>query len=163
MRSLLQETKECYLCRKALGPAADLPSEGLEKHHIIYGTGNRKIADREGLWIYLCHYHHNQDEKSGSVHYKRQVREELSQEAERAFLQNHSLDDWMRLFTKNWLDENELKRIKTKQSEILKNEFPLIEPKTKNQNAINAIRQSGNANQQPPEGFYYVEDLWGNE
>ena len=97
------------------------------------------------------------------MHFKRQVREELSKEAERAFLQNHSLDEWMRLFTKNWLDENELKRIKTKQSEISKNEFPLIEPKTQNQNAINAIKQSGNANQQPPEGFYYVEDLWGNE
>ena len=49
---------EGYYVLMTFTAPADLPAENLEKHHIIYGTGNRKVADRHGLWIYLCHYHH---------------------------------------------------------------------------------------------------------
>lgn len=45
MESILQGTKECYLCRLRMNEKEDfrrLPSIGLEEHHIMHGTANRK-------------------------------------------------------------------------------------------------------------------------
>lgn len=39
------ERGTCYLCGC---------NKGYDKHHCIHGYANRKIADREGLWVYLC-------------------------------------------------------------------------------------------------------------
>ena len=53
----MQSVKECYLCRKdaeALGYSGELTSEGLDKHHVIYGTADRKLSEKTGLWVYLC-------------------------------------------------------------------------------------------------------------
>lgn len=39
-KSILQTTKECYLCRmeaEAAGYFGGLPSTGLHKHHVIFG------------------------------------------------------------------------------------------------------------------------------
>ena len=30
----------------------------LERHHVIFGTAGRKISDKLGLTIWLCHEHH---------------------------------------------------------------------------------------------------------
>lgn len=48
-KSIIQTEKECYFCGA---------TENLDKHHCIHGTANRKLADRDGLWVYLCKYHH---------------------------------------------------------------------------------------------------------
>ena len=40
---------ECIICG----------SPAVEQHHVIYGTGGRKVSDQEGLIIPLCHYHHS--------------------------------------------------------------------------------------------------------
>lgn len=48
-KSIMQEKKECYICKTTLD---------LDKHHCIHGTANRKLADKDGLWVYLCTYHH---------------------------------------------------------------------------------------------------------
>ena len=46
METILKSRKgECFLCGK-YGPT--------EVHHIFYGSGRRKISDREGLIVYLC-------------------------------------------------------------------------------------------------------------
>lgn len=31
---------------------------GLELHHCIHGSGRRKLADEDGLTVYLCHVCH---------------------------------------------------------------------------------------------------------
>lgn len=49
MKSIISNSKRCYLC----GSESDL-----EKHHCIFGTANRKKADEDGLWVYLCHRDH---------------------------------------------------------------------------------------------------------
>lgn len=55
-KSIISNTKKCFLC----GSENDL-----EKHHCIFGTANRKKAEEDGLWVYLCHRDHqavhNQD------------------------------------------------------------------------------------------------------
>lgn len=48
-KSIIQTEKECYFCGA---------TENLDKHHCIHGTANRRLADKDGLWVYLCKYHH---------------------------------------------------------------------------------------------------------
>ena len=117
MKSIMQSVKECYLCRKdaeALGYSGELTSEGLDKHHVIYGTADRKLSEKTGLWVYLCKKHHNEDHGPFAVHYNRAVREDLCRDAERAYLKTHTFEEWMSTFMKNYLDEDEINRIKTK-------------------------------------------------
>ena len=49
MKSIISDAKKCYIC----GSVHDL-----EKHHCVFGTASRKKADRDGLWVYLCHSCH---------------------------------------------------------------------------------------------------------
>lgn len=49
-KSILQNNKECYRCKSTFQ---------LHKHHVFYGTANRKKSDIDGCWIWLCAKHHN--------------------------------------------------------------------------------------------------------
>lgn len=51
-RSILQNSTQCYICNK------NFP---LEKHHIFFGTANRRKADEDGCWVYLCPTHHRSE------------------------------------------------------------------------------------------------------
>lgn len=85
-KSILQTTKECYLCRMKAdkaGYGGELPSAGLHRHHVIYGKGNRKKSEHYGLWIYLCVLHHEYGPEA--VHNNRQIRIMLCETAQRAF------------------------------------------------------------------------------
>ena len=44
-KSIMQEEKQCYFCRR---------TNDLDKHHCIHGTANRKLADKDGLWVWIC-------------------------------------------------------------------------------------------------------------
>lgn len=45
MQSIIQKERECYFCFR---------TRGLELHHCLHGTANRKKADADGLTVYLC-------------------------------------------------------------------------------------------------------------
>lgn len=45
-KSILQSEKECFMCGTVLN---------LERHHVIFGTAGRKISDKLGLTVWLCH------------------------------------------------------------------------------------------------------------
>ena len=60
-KSIVQREKECYICRYLAGEQGyygELPSTGLHRHHIMFGTANRKKSEHYGLWVYLCVAHH---------------------------------------------------------------------------------------------------------
>lgn len=48
----------CFFC----GKKADV------KHHLIFGTGNRKLCDEDGLTVPICNSCHNMGEISSRVH-----------------------------------------------------------------------------------------------
>ena len=73
---------------------------GLERHHVMTGP-NRKWAEKYGLWIYACDYHHR-DPKDG-VQYNRQIADSLKRIGQTAFEARHSHDEWMEVFGKNYL------------------------------------------------------------
>ena len=69
-KSIMQTEKECYICRK-LGFDT---TRNLEEHHVLHGTANRKIAESDGLKVFLCHYHHRQLHDMGA--WDRELQEE---------------------------------------------------------------------------------------
>lgn len=90
--SILQTHKECYFC----GFKADL-----ECHHIFAGVANRKISEKYGLKVWLCHRHHTGVE---GAQYDKTRNLMLKQDAQAAFEKTHSHKEWMNLIRKNYLE-----------------------------------------------------------
>ena len=153
-KSILQSTKECYLCRRdseALGYYGDLTDKGLDKHHIMYGIGSRALSEHWGVWCYLCQRHHNEDHGLFAVHYNRELDRSLRSDAERAFLRLHSFDEWMDIFGKNYLDDDEINALKTKCEDTLKTATIDKEGTLQTQNKENRIKT------ECPKGFWFIE------
>ena len=91
MKSILQDERRCYLC----GCVADL-----EKHHIFSGVANRKISERLGLWVYLCHSCHTGQD---GAQYDPLKNRRLKMDAQYAFERTHSRSEWMEIIRKNYL------------------------------------------------------------
>lgn len=150
----MQSVKECYLCRKdaeLLGYMGDLTSKGLHRHHVMFGTANRQQSEKHGLWVWLCVRHHNEDHGLYAVHYNKEVNLRLRMDAERVFLQTHSIDEWMDVFMVNYLDEDEIKCIKTK------HESPssVNNSVTMGDRAISEDKKG--LKTEPPSGFWFIE------
>ena len=92
--------RECFLCRM-VDPFVELPHKGLEKHHFMHGTANRKLAERYGLWAYLCPYHHQDGPES--VHKCSDTDLMLMRIAQERFENAYGHDKWMEVFGKNYL------------------------------------------------------------
>lgn len=87
---MISEERECYLCG----------SRGtLHVHHCLNGS-RRKLADEDGLMIYLCPYCH------AVVHDKdARLQRELKVIAEKHYLESHTFDEWMRRYGRNYIEE----------------------------------------------------------
>lgn len=91
-RSIMQDTKECFLCRmraEEQGYFGPLTSYGLEKHHVMHGVANRRIAEKYGLTVYLC----EKDHRTGAeaVHNSRETDLKLIRAGQRRFEQIKSI------------------------------------------------------------------------
>ena len=95
-KSLIQdEDYYCYIHKNFMG--LEVPAVHL--HHTIHGTANRKIADKEGCYCFLCMSCHS------ALHDKGLYDLELQQITEQAWLDanNKTIEDWIKLFGKNYL------------------------------------------------------------
>ena len=90
MNSIVQDLSQerCYLCGR-MGQ--------LDLHHIMHGTANRRWATRLGLTCWLCRPCHTK------AHCEILVNKRLQRDAQKAFEQTHSRDEWMKIFGKNYL------------------------------------------------------------
>ena len=80
-RSIMQrDSSYCYLCEKLYGKYR---MTGLERHHAMHGTGGRPLAEKYGLYIWLCAEHHRTG--SEAVHQNRDNDLMIQQDAQRAF------------------------------------------------------------------------------
>ena len=96
MKSILEpepdvfNPRQCFLCgRKTM----------LETHHIMAGS-NRKLSTKYGLVVTLCHDCHTG--KDGAQ-YNPEVGDYLKREAQMAFEEIYSHEEWMSVFRKNYL------------------------------------------------------------
>jgi hypothetical protein len=97
--------RECYLCREEADEAAyygELPHTGLDKHHIIFGTANRRKSEKYGLWCYVCRERHHVYGPE-SPHGNHEVDVHLKQIAQAEFEKRHPHELWMSEFRKNYL------------------------------------------------------------
>ena len=93
MKSIIQTEKECYKCKTTYC---------LEEHH-IFGGSNRKISEKYGLKVYLCHYHHN--EPPDGVHFNKEFMQKLHKLGQKAYMKkyNKTIENFIKEFGKNYL------------------------------------------------------------
>ena len=92
MKSILQENKECFVCKK---------TQNLHLHHIFFGK-NRKISDKNGFVCYLCYEHH---EGQTGVHNKNGncLDDYLKKTCQERFERLHSREEFRKLIGKSYL------------------------------------------------------------
>lgn len=94
--SIMQTEKKCYL--------TGYEGEGLDCHHIYFGTGNRRISDENGFWVWLRHDMHIQNSNNHTPHNDRDVDLTLKRECQKKFEETHSREEFMELVGRNYLD-----------------------------------------------------------
>lgn len=125
MRSIMQKKDgRCYLCIMLHG---DDGQKLTQEHHVLFGTANRRLSEKYGLKVYLCLAHHTEGPEA--VHKNAALARALKAKAQKAFREHFPELDWMEIFKKNYIDEEE-----------------------KAPPAAGAIQKQGT-----PEGFYFLE------
>ena len=83
----------CFICKRR---------NNLELHH-VFGAANRRLSDKDGLTVYLCHDCHN--EPPNGVHFNRAIDIQLKQLAEQRWMEYYgkSEDDFRRRYGRSWL------------------------------------------------------------
>lgn len=94
MKSILSNERKCYLCGA---------KDNLHRHHIFYGTANRKLSEKFGCWVYLCAIHHNLTDFS--VHFNRGLDLDLKQKCQREFQRQYgcTTERFVQIFGRSWL------------------------------------------------------------
>ena len=91
-KSIISNERCCLVC----GTTFDL-----HKHHIFYGSANRKLSEKYGCWCYLCARHHNMS--CEGVHFNKILDTKLKQQAQKAFEYNNPDLNFIKIFGKNYL------------------------------------------------------------
>ena len=91
MKSIMQDTKECYITHQ---------TTGLHKHH-IYGGGNRKNSEKYGCWVYLIGELHNLSDYG--VHFDKSFDLKLKRKCQSVFEETHTREEFMKIFGRNYL------------------------------------------------------------
>ena len=95
--SILQgEEKKCYL--------TGYEGAGLDCHHIYFGTGNRRISDENGFWVWIRHDFHIADSENDTPHNNPEVDLMLKKECQKKYEETHSREAFMELVGRNYLD-----------------------------------------------------------
>ena len=92
-KSIIQKNKECYFCGAI---------DNLDRHHCWHGTANRKCAESDGLWVYLCKYHHTMS--NDAVHQNALMDKALKIVAQKAWEQTYgSREEFIKRYGKSEL------------------------------------------------------------
>lgn len=91
-KSIISNEHVCYFCGI---------SYNLHKHHIFYGTANRRLSEKYGCWVYLCAYHHNMSDYG--VHFNKDIDLGLKRMCQTEFEKKYSHEKFMQVFGRNYL------------------------------------------------------------
>lgn len=67
------------------------------RHEIFFGTSNRRLSKKYGLWVNVCPQIHNK------IHADRETDLKLKKQGQSKFEETHSREEFMALFGRNWL------------------------------------------------------------
>ena len=89
--------RRCFLCHRT-----ETSYNRLEVHH-IFGGANRKLSEKYGLTVTLCHACHN--EPPDGVHYNADIALYVHQYGQRKAMkeQGWTVDEFREIFGKNYL------------------------------------------------------------
>lgn len=91
--------KRCWLCGR------NGASDPLDRHH-IFGGPNRKISEKYGLVVYLCHdrCHENREK---AAHRNAETAKLLHQYGQRKAMEEYGMtvEDFIKLIGRNYLDD----------------------------------------------------------
>lgn len=92
-KSIMQEEKECFICKT---------THWLEKHH-CFGGAYRSKSEKDGLTVYLCHFHHN--EPPYGVHHNRRNMDWLRKRAQITYMERYgaTVEDFIREYGRSYL------------------------------------------------------------
>lgn len=86
---VIDDVKHCAICG----------SNKVEIHHCLHGWADRKLADKYGLVVGLCHEHHRELHDSPS----RAMDKFFQAKAQKAFEFKYSHEEFMKIFGRNYL------------------------------------------------------------
>lgn len=91
-KSILQpDEKRCFITGSVIN---------LDKHHCFHGSGNRKIAEREGCWVWLRHDVHMRLHDTD-----KELDKYIQQECQKKYEETHSRNEFRKLFGKSYLKD----------------------------------------------------------
>lgn len=92
--SIIQTDKKCYICGSRMW---------LECHHVFGGNPNRKLSEKYGLKVWLCHYCHNEPPRG--VHFNATINQKLKAKAQQKAMDHYgwSVEMFRSIFGKNYL------------------------------------------------------------
>lgn len=95
MQSIIKNSRSCFFCGS---------ETGLEQHHAMHGTANRKLADEDGLWVWLCAECHRGNYGVHGYH-GHDMDVALKKAAEYAWITTtgKTVEDWIARYGKNYL------------------------------------------------------------
>jgi hypothetical protein len=94
IKSILQDEKVCYITGQ---------TNNLHCHHIFRGV-NRKISDKNGFFVYLAGWLHNQSDHGVHGKYGQELDLMLKRHCQMAYEKEHSREEFMALIGRNYLD-----------------------------------------------------------
>ena len=91
--SLLQDTKQCYVCGT---------TQNIHIHEVFYGR-NRQNSIKDGCCVYLCGKHHNQS--NAGVHFNHELDKILKEQMELYWCKyyNKTPEDFAKRYYCNYL------------------------------------------------------------
>lgn len=93
MKSIMQTEKECYITGR---------TDNLHKHHIYFGSADRKISEANGFWIWLTGEYHNQDSRK-DIHSNQEFNLRIRRSCQTIFEFDHTRAEFIALIGKNYL------------------------------------------------------------
>lgn len=94
-KSIISNEKQCLVCGR---------QRGLHKHHIFYGTANRRISEIDGCWCYLCAKHHNMS--NYAVHFEKKLDLALKEYCQKKWEERYgSREDFIKRYGRNYIDD----------------------------------------------------------
>ena len=93
VKSILQRNKACYICGTTLN---------LHRHHIFYGTANRKLSEEDGCVVYLCQLHHT---GAAGVHFNKKIDLTLKAKCQLQWQKHYkkTTEDFIRRYGRSYL------------------------------------------------------------
>lgn len=101
MKSIMHDKKDgtCYLCMLL---HEDYSRKQTQEHHVFYGTANRKLSEKYGLKVYLCHAHHTYDGSKEAVHRNHEIDIRLKILAQTEFEAKYPVLSFRAIFGKDY-------------------------------------------------------------